>query len=127
MNAETLLAEQVYEIVEELRKADYHAVGTDFFESRFSRLANAGWVLGVEAFSQPVTHGSRGHLLRTPRNEWRTLAHFYNQQQLVAVWYYNNRAVFKREAVDLAKRRPVPAGHYTHFNKSVNQRWNTTK
>ena len=116
--SETLSAEQVHEIVQELRGANYQTVGQEFFNTRVARLNDAGWVLSVDSFPQTLTHGRRGHLLRTPRIEWRNLAYFYNRQQMVKVWYWNNSATSKQHALDLAKTAPAPAGNYITFNKS---------
>ena len=114
----TLSAEQVHEIVQELRGANYQTVGQEFFVTRAARLYDAGWVLGVTSFPQKMTHGRRGHLLRTPKNEWRNLAYFFNRQQMVKVWYWNNSATNKQHALDLASLYPAPAGTYITFNKS---------
>lgn len=119
--SETLLGEQVFEIVQELIGADYKKVGDEFFASRFARLSAAGWELGIEAYAQKMTRGRRGHALVTPKNEWRNVAHLYNPQQMVKVWYWNNSALSKADAVAQAERTPAPVGNYVTFNKSINQ------
>lgn len=81
-------------------------------------LDNAGWKIGVDAFSQKMTHGRRGHPLLHPRNEWRNIAYFYNADQMVKVWYYNNAALSKQDALNIASKAPAPAGNYITF-KSV--------
>ena len=119
-SSEQMLPEQVHGVVQELIDADYRKVGAEFFRVRVARLNVAGWVMGIVAFPQTVTHGRRGHPLLKPRNQWRNIAHFYNQQQMVKVWYWNNAAFSKADAVNQAERAPVPTGNYITFNKSVN-------
>ena len=85
MITETIAPEQAFGIVEELRAADVTKQGLEYFESRLKRLANAGWVLGIVSYSVVKHRGRRGHLLHTPRNEWRNLAHFYNTASASAI------------------------------------------
>lgn len=112
---ETLLPADVYKIVQELRSADYHAVGQEFFNTRVERLKAAGWVLGITAFSDKKVKGNRGHTLRTPRNEWRNIAYFYHPEQQVKVWYWDNLAKSKEGALRMASNNPPPAGNYEIF------------
>src|SRR5512143_23618 len=124
MNAtvsEKLTPEQVYDVVQELRSADYNKVGDTFFLSRVNRLAAAGWVLGTLAYSHKVHQGRRGYVLRHPRNEWRNTAYFFNVASKMRVFYWDNAGDSKRHAQDLTLRQPAPklphGQYFATYNK----------
>lgn len=123
MNATSITPEQAHAIVEELRQADYNTVGEAFFTERVGRLEAAGWVLGVNAYRHKVFKGRRGHLLRTPRYEWRNDAFFYHVGLKSRVFYWDNDGYSKFHAEDLAKRTPAPklphGQFFMTFNKST--------
>lgn len=127
MNAETstetevLTPEQVHSVVQELRLADYSKVGDPFFLSRVNRLAAAGWVLGILAYSHKVHKGRKGHLLKTPRYEWRNIAYFYNVPTKTRVFYWDNDGMSKQYAQDLALRQPAPKLPHGQFFATFNQ------
>jgi len=117
---ETLTPSQVHAIAIELCNADYHKEGQEFFDSRIKRLEDAGWKLGIKAFSTKHFRGKRGHLLRKPRNEWRNICHFHNAATGVRVFYWNNWASSKAEAVNRAKDCPPPSGAFiTHYEPTT--------
>lgn len=117
MNDAHLTPEQVHEIVQELREADYQRAGSDFFAERVNRLNNAGWVLGIVAYRQAVNTGRRGYKLKRPRYEWRNIAHWYNNDLGIKVWYWNNFGYSKYQAELFAKDNPPPAGTFTLYTK----------
>lgn len=116
MNETSLTPEQVHAIVTELREANFAKVGQSFFDERVNRLQAAGWVLGLEAFRRKLFKGRRGNALRTPRYEWRNIAHFYHVPTMTRVFYWNNDGYSKQHAELTAKQTPAPAGTFTTFS-----------
>ncbi len=116
---ETISPEQAHEIVQELRNADFKKVGLEYFDSRVDRLKAAGWVLGVIAYPEKKVKNRRGQVLRTVRNVWRNVAYFYSVLHQTKVWYWNNSALGKQDAMRTASHTPAPAAgeSYTMFNK----------
>jgi hypothetical protein len=103
-----MTAAEVYAVVQELRAADYNAVGQSFFDERVARMEAGGWVLGLQPYSSKVYRGRRGKTLRHPKNEWRVVAHWYNHTTNERVFYWDNSAGSMFYARHQASTKPAP-------------------
>ena len=117
-----MTVEQVHEAVQRLRSMSVHTDGIEAITTEVAKLEAAGWKLGICWYSHKITKGRKGHALMKPRNGFRNIGYFYdtNTEPLTTgwrVWYWDNMAITKEEAIAIAERTPPPPGTFITYSK----------
>jgi hypothetical protein len=110
-----MTALQVHEIVQQI-SATHGLKDLAHIADLVRQIEDAGWKLGIDYYSHVLYLGRLGRPLRTPKREWRNIAHWHNTETMERVFYWDNVALTKREALSMSDRTPPPPGGFHTFN-----------